>query len=99
LAGGIAHDFNNLLTGILGNVSLLETGTLTEEESQKSFQDILAAGIQARSLTRQLLTFSKGGAPIKQALELGTLLEETTRFQLRGTTIKRVLDIQENLPP
>jgi DNA-binding LacI/PurR family transcriptional regulator/signal transduction histidine kinase len=99
LAGGIAHDFNNLLTGILGNVSLLETGSLTEDESEKSFRDILSAGIQARSLTRQLLTFSKGGAPIKQALDLGSLLEESTRFQLRGTTIKRVLDIQDQLPP
>ena len=99
LAGGIAHDFNNLLTGILGNLSLAKwelTGTpgifprLLEAER---------ATLKARDLTRQLLTFAKGGEPIRQATTISELVRESTGLVLRGTNCRACLDIPTDLWP
>lgn len=87
LAGGIAHDFNNLLTGIMGNVSLMQMDELHGEEAVNCLSDILKAVERAKGLTQQLLTFSRGGSPIKSRTSLRELVEETSRFALRGTTI------------
>lgn len=85
LAGGLAHDFNNLLTGILGNlslakVSLPESGVIAEQlaETEK-------AALRARDLTQQLLTFAKGGAPIKKETSLTGLIPEAAGFAVRGS--------------
>jgi PAS domain S-box-containing protein len=83
LAGGIAHDFNNLLMGILGNVSLAK-----DEDNSGERHTLLAeaeqAALRARNLTQQLLTFSKGGAPVKKVVEIRSIVEEAARFALSG---------------
>ena len=98
LAGGLAHDFNNLLTAIVGNLSLAER--MAEDRPQ--LKEVLAqagrAGLQASNLTHQLLTFSKGGAPIKRAVSLGARIEESARFCLRGTAVDPRFEIAEDLP-
>ena len=66
LAGGIAHDFNNLLSGILGNLSLAKTVMDPDSKSFKRLDEAENAVYRARDLTQQLMTFSKGGAPIKK---------------------------------
>lgn len=96
LAGGIAHDFNNLLGGIFGYVDLARM------ESSKEVHDsyLLSAltGIErARSLTQQLLTFAKGGAPIKKIERLTPFIQEVTQFALSGSSISCRFDIQEEL--
>ncbi len=88
LAGGIAHDFNNLLTAIMGNASLLDMGNLEPGEVEHCVRDILNASLRARDLTQQLLTFSKGGSPIKSRTSLALVVEETARFTLRGQSTK-----------
>jgi len=97
LAGGIAHDFNNLLTGILGNLSLAkadlpETGPVAERlaETEK-------ATLRARDLTQQLLTFAKGGAPIKTEASLAELIQDATGFAVRGTKAVCEYDCAEDL--
>jgi len=97
LAGGIAHDFNNLLTGILGNLSLAkanlpETGEVTERlaETEK-------AALRARNLTQQLLTFAKGGAPVKTETSLDRLIQEAADFAVRGTKAVCEYDFAEDL--
>ncbi len=82
LAGGIAHDFNNLLMGILGNISLARLGPA---DADAVLSQAEKACLRAQDLTRQLLTFARGGAPVKKAFDLGPLLEETARFALRGS--------------
>ncbi len=87
LAGGIAHDFNNILTAILGNISL----TLTDiDQSNKNYSYLLDAevgALRAKELTKQLLTFSKGGAPIKKLISLDNVISESARFALHGSSV------------
>lgn len=96
LAGGIAHDFNNLLGGIYGNLelaSLEDSSKIRNEYLQKAGETI----DRAKSLTRQLLTFAKGGAPTKRIQEMGPLISETVEFALSGSNVKCELNIQKDL--
>jgi PAS domain S-box-containing protein len=85
LAGGIAHDFNNLLTGILGNLSLvqMEEG----EELKNILEEATQASIQAKNLTQQLLTFSKGGEPIKGKACIEDIIRDSAKFTLHGSNV------------
>ncbi len=86
LAGGIAHDFNNILTVVLGYISLArERSDITEIYS--SMAEVEKAALQARALTQQLLTFAKGGAPVKDTSSIRVLIEETVAFALHGSNI------------
>ncbi|MBN2155438.1 MAG: PAS domain S-box protein [Candidatus Lokiarchaeota archaeon] len=102
LAGGIAHDFNNILTSILGNLSLAKI-TL-ESEPHSDLKEIIIeaenATVQAKALTQQLLTFSKGGAPIRKTTNsISELIKTTTNFVLRGKSYTAKYDIAEDLYP
>jgi len=88
LAGGIAHDFNNFLTGILGNISLAKLHLDASEESYTILQESERAAQSARSLTQQLLTFSKGGTPVKSSIELTDLIKSSARFVLSGSNVR-----------
>jgi PAS domain S-box-containing protein len=95
LAGGIAHDFNNLLTGIVGNLSLAVHDTAPGGDLRTSLEEAERAGLRAQELTRQLLTFSKGGAPIKKVVELGRLVRETVTFACRGTSVRPLVKLPD----
>jgi len=84
LAGGIAHDFNNLLTAIIGNVSLVSTLLPPNDPVIGRLEDAKNASLRARDLAQQLLTFARGGAPIKQSASIADLVQETVSFSLRG---------------
>ena len=99
LAGGIAHDFNNILTGILGNISLAKMEINPDEEIYEILSEAENASFRAKDLTRQLLTFSKGGAPIRKAISISQLIKETGRFVLRGSNISFELNAKSNLWP
>jgi len=98
LAGGIAHDFNNLLTGITGNLSLAREQASPETEVAAALADAEAAALRARSLTHQLLTFSRGGAPVKSRVDLSTLVEEVARFAAHGAGTALQFDLSPDLP-
>lgn len=97
LAGGIAHDFNNLLTGILGNVSLAKLLLPAGEKPHTFLDNAEKASVRARELTQQLLTFAKGGAPVKKALSIAQILKDSADFVLRGSDIRCEFDIAEDL--
>jgi PAS domain S-box-containing protein len=88
LAGGIAHDFNNILTAILGNITLAGMEAAPGSELQNSLEQAEKASLRAKDLTRQLLTFSKGGAPVLKLASLTELLRDTAVFALRGSNVK-----------
>jgi PAS domain S-box-containing protein len=88
LAGGIAHDFNNILTSILGNISLASMEAAPGSELQNSLQKAEKASLRAKDLNVQLLTFSKGGAPVKTLASVPELLKDTVSFALRGSNVK-----------
>jgi PAS domain S-box-containing protein len=85
LAGGIAHDFNNILTAALGNTALLKMDLDENSEKISILNELEAAIHRASKLTHQLLTFSKGGAPIKEFMYIGAILKESANFALHGT--------------
>jgi two-component system, cell cycle sensor histidine kinase and response regulator CckA len=85
LAGGIAHDFNNLLTAIIGNISLASLLLPPDNELAKPLVDAKNASMRARDLAQQLLTFARGGAPIKKTASIGKLIQDTVSFSLRGS--------------
>ena len=87
LAGGIAHDFNNILTAILGNLSLARMYIDKSHPVDEVLAEAERASVRARDLTQQLLTFSRGGAPIKKTSSIAELLRDTSGFVLRGSNI------------
>lgn len=95
LAGGIAHDFNNLLTVILGNLLLIKTRLEPGDPDLGKFADTEEACLRARRLTHQLLTFAEGGAPIRRAAFLSTLVEDACRVGLGNSRVR----IDLSLPP
>ena len=82
LAGGIAHDFNNLLTAIIGNISLASLLLPPNDEMATRLNDAKNASMRARDLAQQLLTFARGGAPIKKTASIGKLIQDTVSFSL-----------------
>ena len=88
LAGGIAHDFNNILTALFGNIALAKLRVESDAETLAILSDAEGAFQQARSLTQQLLTFARGGAPIKQTASIAMLWVESANFVLRGADIR-----------
>jgi PAS domain S-box-containing protein len=100
LAGGIAHDFNNILTAILGNVALARSAACPgEPEDPEALTEIEKAALRARGLTHQLLTFAKGGAPVRQAASLPEIIRETVTFALRGSGIRAEFQLPADLWP
>lgn len=99
LAGGIAHDFNNLLTGILGNLSLAHMLMNPEDRIVHKIEEAIKASERAKELAAQLLTFSKGGAPVKKTLSIQQIIMDSASFSLRGSNVRCTFDIPENLLP
>jgi PAS domain S-box-containing protein len=99
LAGGIAHDFNNLLTGILGNISLAKMYMRPVEKAFPRLEEAEKASERAKDLTQQLLTFSKGGAPVRKTMHIGQTVKDSATFVLRGSNVKCRFSLPEGLWP
>ncbi len=97
LAGGIAHDFNNILTAILGNISLARLYSQSEENMAKRLKEAEKACLRAQGLTIQLLTFAKGGAPVKKTARVGDIIKDAALFSLRGSNVRPEFSIVEDL--
>jgi PAS domain S-box-containing protein len=100
LAGGIAHDFNNILTSVFANIGLAKMITAKNTSSNTSVVERLnsaeKACLRARDLTKQLLTFSKGGAPVKSTTSIASIISDTVEFALRGSSVRCHLHIPEH---
>ena len=97
LAGGIAHDFNNILTAIVGNVSLAKMYLKPEDKAYQKLQEAEKASLRARNLTLQLLTFARGGAPIKRPLSLAEIIPECCKYALKDPAVQCRLELDDNL--
>jgi two-component system, cell cycle sensor histidine kinase and response regulator CckA len=98
LAGGIAHDFNNLLTGIIGNISLaMMDAAERNDKTYRWLKEAEKASARARELTQQLLTFSKGGAPVKKKASLRGVVVDSCEFILRGSNSRCEFAIENDL--
>ncbi len=99
LAGGIAHDFNNALTAVLGNVSLARLVAEPGSEIDGLLNQAERAVARARSLSQQLLTFSRGGAPVKQLTHIREMIERVGREVEQGTGVHCQLTLSDVLWP
>jgi len=97
LAGGIAHDFNNILTAVIGNLSMIKLksgkGTVIYELADTAEK----SGFRARNLTNQLLTFAKGGAPVKDTTNINAIVTDATDLALRGSNCVCEYDLEKDL--
>jgi len=99
LAGGIAHDFNNLLTSIMGNISLAKRFIEPGNKAYDRLDATEKATHRAQDLTYQLLTFSRGGAPILRIVSIDVVAKESVNFALSGTNIKSTFTVDPELWP
>jgi PAS domain S-box-containing protein len=99
LAGGIAHDFNNILTGIMGNISLAKMFAQDAEKVRRRLDEAEKASYLARELTQQLLTYSRGGAPVKTTASMAEYVQEAVTFALRGSKLKGEFSIPGDIWP
>ncbi|HMK48684.1 MAG TPA: ATP-binding protein [Thermodesulfovibrionales bacterium] len=99
LAGGIAHDFNNILTSIMGNISLIKMGANPGEKIFARLSAAEKASMRAVDLTQQLLTFSKGGAPVKKTTSIAEIIRDSAGFALRGSNVNCEFHFPEEALP
>lgn len=99
LAGGIAHDFNNILTAIIGNLSMARTEVAGSESGLSRLSAAERACYRAKELTQQLLTFSRGGDPIKTTASLEDIVHDAASFALHGSKIRCDYKIDPDLWP
>ena len=97
LAGGIAHDFNNILTAVIGNISLARFYSKPGDKIYEKLGNAERATLRAKDLTQQLLTFSKGGEPIKRSIDIQQLVREASSFVLRGSNVKCSCNLADDL--
>jgi len=98
LAGGIAHDFNNILAAILGNIDLA-LYMAHEEKIRSLLEAAKKASFRARKLTGQLLTFAKGGEPVKKLAAIGEVIRDSAEFVLRGSKVHGEFSLADDLWP
>ncbi|MBI5205844.1 MAG: PAS domain-containing protein [Nitrospirae bacterium] len=97
LAGGIAHDFNNLLMGVFGYISMAKAKTNDPEEAISMLEHAEKALKMSVNLTHQLLTFSKGGTPVKNIIALHSVINNSVKFALSGSRTKFKIDMDKGL--
>ena len=98
LARGFAHDFNNLLTVLLGNLALAEMRLQNQPDKTVELQTAKQATLQAQSLVQQLLTFARGGAPIKRSVILSELVRSFFHHHSRVDRVSYLVEVQEDMP-
>jgi two-component system cell cycle sensor histidine kinase/response regulator CckA len=98
LAGGIAHDLNNILTVISGNIGLAQIEAPANSTTLLAFLSKAGQAAQhAAQLSSQLLTFSKGGAPLKRVGSIGELVAQAAEFSLHGSNLRAEIDVPSDL--
>ncbi len=101
LAGGIAHDFNNLLTGVFGYIDLARmfNAAGAHDKVSQNLSKALDVFNRTRALTQQLLTFSKGGMPVKKTVSLASIIISATQFVLSGSSVSPHFAFPDDLWP
>ena len=99
LAGGIAHDFNNILTAIVGSIGFAKLCISAEDDIYEALTVAEQAAFRAKDLTHRLLTFSKGGEPIRKVVSVPKLLKNTAGLVLSGSSALCEFMLKDDLSP
>jgi PAS domain S-box-containing protein len=98
-AGGLAHDFNNLLGAMLGNVAYARQHVDSGSAAAECLDDVILAGVRARGLTQQLMTFARGGIPVRQTMSVEDVVRDSATLPLSGTNVRLDVDAEAGLWP
>jgi PAS domain S-box-containing protein len=96
LAGGIAHDFNNILSSIWGNIDLAKMDIEPRDRAFASLDEAVRACHHAADLTARLLTFSKGGTPVKKPASIAKLIRAASDLALSGSNVRCEFDLPDD---
>ena len=99
LAGGIAHDFNNLLQVILGSISLAKMYVDSDDKIYRFLDTAEKVSMRASDITKQLITFSRGGTPVKRTMYIGEFIKNTVHLSLSGSNVMYKFHIADDLSP
>jgi signal transduction histidine kinase/ActR/RegA family two-component response regulator len=97
LAGGIAHDFNNFLTVVQGNIEVAKVQLGAAEPAQGFLDQATSACQRAKFLSSQLLTFAKGGAPVRRVASIAQLVLDAVHLARTGSSIGIEVEIAKGL--
>ncbi|MCX7988200.1 MAG: PAS domain S-box protein [Thermodesulfovibrio sp.] len=96
IAAGIAHDFNNLMQAAIGNIEIAFIDS-DNEDIKRYLSNALITLENAKTLSNKLITFSKGGVPIRQVMPLSPWIRDITVHYSYGLNLEYSFDIPENL--
>jgi two-component system, cell cycle sensor histidine kinase and response regulator CckA len=99
LAGGIAHDFNNLLMVMMGNITLVLHDRDLDDDKRAYLSEVEKATLRGRDLTQQLLTFAKGGAPMRTSVNLARIVRDAAGFAVLDSHVRCEFDFSDDLWP
>ena len=95
LAGGIAHDFNNVLTAVIGYSELVLQDQPEGNRSCRNLEEVLKAGMRAKDLVNQILTFSRQTEQELKPVMIGPIVKETINFL--KASIPATIEIRRNI--
>jgi len=97
LAGGIAHDFNNFLMVIQGHIELAKTRVKEGYAIDENLEQIARAYQRAALLSSQLLTFAKGGTPIRRLVSMADLISDSVQLARAGSSTSITVQLADDL--
>lgn len=97
LAGGIAHDFNNILSAIIGYAEIAREELPATSQTAQDIDQVIAAGLRATELVKQILTFSRKSDQKKEPLRVDLVIKEA--LKMLRSTLPATIDIQTNINP
>jgi nitrogen-specific signal transduction histidine kinase/CheY-like chemotaxis protein len=99
LAGGLAHQFNNIMTALAGNITLAKMYAKPGSEVSDILTEAGRASLMAEDLTRQLLTFSRGGSHSPEIISLNGIIAELAGVTSGDSGISCEISLPLNLWP
>jgi signal transduction histidine kinase/CheY-like chemotaxis protein len=97
MAGGIAHDFNNFLTVVQGNLEIARMQLDAGDPVQAVLSRTAMACQRAAFLSSQLLTFAKGGVPVRRVLAVKEIVNDAAGLARAGSQIAIELYLSDDL--
>jgi len=97
LAGGIAHDFNNIMTAVFGFLALAKMESIPDSPVYKRLISAEEHCMKAKTLTRKLLTYSRGGSPQRKTASIANVIRDAVSFSLSGKNIDCRFEFTDDL--
>jgi PAS domain S-box-containing protein len=99
LAGGIAHDFNNLLAVIQGNIELSKLKLPKKNAARGDLNAAELATMQAAELTKRLITFARGGDPVKKSCDIREIITDAIVSSITVKSVQKKFSLDDDLWP